>query len=70
MALVVCYTPSINATPALFSSLKESLLPYLDVKRSELATELDELFPQEILLSHVIATWKAAAVFKRERRES
>uniref|UniRef100_A0A8B9G672 RING-type E3 ubiquitin transferase n=1 Tax=Amazona collaria TaxID=241587 RepID=A0A8B9G672_9PSIT len=51
-------------------SLKEWLLPYLDVKHSELATELEELFPDEILLCHATATWKAAAVFNRERRES
>ncbi|NXN16885.1 RN213 ligase, partial [Indicator maculatus] len=50
-------------------SLKESLMPYLDAKDSELATELQEMFPDEILLSHATATWKAAAVFKRERRE-
>ncbi|NXP24407.1 RN213 ligase, partial [Scytalopus superciliaris] len=46
-------------------SLKESLLPYLDAKDSELATELQETFPDEILLSHAIAAWKAAALFKR-----
>ncbi|NXF84082.1 RN213 ligase, partial [Sclerurus mexicanus] len=46
-------------------SLKESILPYLDAKDSELATELQETFPDEILLSHAIATWKAAALFKR-----
>ncbi|KAM6403591.1 E3 ubiquitin-protein ligase RNF213-like [Rhynochetos jubatus] len=46
-------------------SLKESLLPYLDAKDSELATELQELFPDEVLLCHATATWKAAAVFKR-----
>ncbi|KAM6344814.1 E3 ubiquitin-protein ligase RNF213 isoform 2-T4 [Alca torda] len=51
-------------------SLKESLLPYLDAKDSALATELEETFPDEILLSHATATWKAAALFKRERRES
>ncbi|XP_065503793.1 E3 ubiquitin-protein ligase RNF213 [Caloenas nicobarica] len=50
--------------------LKESLIPYLDAKDSELAPELQELFPEEILLSHAAATWKAAALFKRERRES
>uniref|UniRef100_A0A672UQ88 Uncharacterized protein n=1 Tax=Strigops habroptila TaxID=2489341 RepID=A0A672UQ88_STRHB len=50
--------------------LKETLLPYLDAKESELATELQELFPDEICLSHATATWKAAALFKRERRES
>ncbi|NXI41700.1 RN213 ligase, partial [Galbula dea] len=46
-------------------SLKESFIPYLDEKDSELATELQEMFPEEILLSHATATWKAAAVFKR-----
>ncbi|XP_064251966.1 E3 ubiquitin-protein ligase RNF213 isoform X2 [Passer domesticus] len=51
-------------------SLKESLLPYLYAKDSELAPELEETFPDEILLSHAAGTWKAAAVFKREHRES
>ncbi|XP_062362182.1 E3 ubiquitin-protein ligase RNF213 [Cinclus cinclus] len=51
-------------------SLKESLLPYLDAKDPELALELEDTFPDEILLSHVTGTWKAAAVFKREHRES
>ncbi|XP_075025423.1 E3 ubiquitin-protein ligase RNF213 isoform X2 [Calonectris borealis] len=51
-------------------SLKESLIPYLDAKDSELATELQEMFPDEILLSHATATWRAAALFKRERRQS
>uniref|UniRef100_A0A8B9MD47 RING-type E3 ubiquitin transferase n=1 Tax=Accipiter nisus TaxID=211598 RepID=A0A8B9MD47_9AVES len=50
-------------------SLKESLIPYLDAKDSELATELQELFPDTILLCHAIATWKAAVLFKREHRE-
>ncbi|NXP80313.1 RN213 ligase, partial [Ramphastos sulfuratus] len=49
-------------------SLKESLIPCLDAKNSELATELEEMFPDEILLSHATATWKAAAVFRREYR--
>uniref|UniRef100_A0A8C5J7S2 RN213 ligase n=1 Tax=Junco hyemalis TaxID=40217 RepID=A0A8C5J7S2_JUNHY len=51
-------------------SLKESLLPYLDAKGSELAAELEDTFPDEILLSHAAGTWKAAAVFKREHRDS
>ncbi|XP_038013112.1 E3 ubiquitin-protein ligase RNF213 isoform X2 [Motacilla alba alba] len=51
-------------------SLKESFLPYLDAKASELALELEDTFPDEILLSHATGTWKAAAVFKREHRES
>ncbi|XP_021270744.1 E3 ubiquitin-protein ligase RNF213 isoform X1 [Numida meleagris] len=51
-------------------SLKESLIPLLDEKDSELAAELEDMFPDEIHLSHAAATWKAAAVFKRERREN
>uniref|UniRef100_A0A8C5IPF6 RING-type E3 ubiquitin transferase n=1 Tax=Junco hyemalis TaxID=40217 RepID=A0A8C5IPF6_JUNHY len=51
-------------------SLKESLLPYLDDKDSELALELEDTFPDEILLSHAAGTWKAAAAFKREHRDS
>ncbi|XP_061866845.1 E3 ubiquitin-protein ligase RNF213 isoform X2 [Colius striatus] len=50
-------------------SLKEVLIPYLDEKQSEIATELQELFPEEILLSHATETWKATAQFKRERRD-
>ncbi|NXX80133.1 RN213 ligase, partial [Urocolius indicus] len=49
-------------------TLKEVLIPYLDEKQSEIATELHELFPEEILLSHATETWKATAQFKRERR--
>ncbi|NXU69482.1 RN213 ligase, partial [Horornis vulcanius] len=49
-------------------SLKESLLPYLYAKDSELALELEDTFPDAILLSHAAGTWKAAAVFKREHR--
>uniref|UniRef100_A0A8C2UJJ3 RING-type E3 ubiquitin transferase n=1 Tax=Coturnix japonica TaxID=93934 RepID=A0A8C2UJJ3_COTJA len=50
--------------------VKESLIPLLDDKDFELAAELQDAFPDEIHLSHIAATWKAAAVFKRERRES
>ncbi|NXN79708.1 RN213 ligase, partial [Bombycilla garrulus] len=49
-------------------SLKESFVPYLDAKKSELALELEDAFPDEILLSHATGTWKAAALFKREHR--
>ncbi|XP_059700093.1 E3 ubiquitin-protein ligase RNF213-like isoform X2 [Haemorhous mexicanus] len=51
-------------------SLKESLCGYLDTKDSELAVELKDTFPDEILLSQAAGTWKAAAVFKREHRDS
>lgn len=38
-------------------------------KDPELATEMQDAFPGEALLSHAVATWKAAAVFRRAQRE-
>jgi len=38
-------------------------------KDPELATELQVACPGEALLSHAVATWKAAAVFRRAQRE-
>lgn len=69
VAFVLCCTPAVKAV-LLSSSLKESILPYLDAKDADLAQELDDTFPDEILLSHAAGTWKAAAAFKREHRES
>uniref|UniRef100_A0A8C3XRT9 RING-type E3 ubiquitin transferase n=1 Tax=Chelydra serpentina TaxID=8475 RepID=A0A8C3XRT9_CHESE len=51
-------------------SLKDTLLSYIERKGSNVLTELEDLFPEEILLSHCIAAWKAAAVLKRDRRLS
>ncbi|NXS37956.1 RN213 ligase, partial [Pomatostomus ruficeps] len=49
-------------------SLKDLLVPYLQDKESELAMELEDTFPDEIGLPHATATWKAAALFKREHK--
>ncbi|NXQ32451.1 RN213 ligase, partial [Alaudala cheleensis] len=49
-------------------SLKESLVPCLYAKKAEFAVELEDTFPDAILLSHATGTWKAAALFKREHR--
>lgn len=69
VALVLCYTPAVNGI-LLFSSLKEAFVPYLSAKDDDLAMELEDTFPDEIFLSHATGTWKAAALFKREHRES
>lgn len=45
-------------------------MPYLSAKDDDLAMELEDTFPDEIFLSHATGTWKAAALFKREHRES
>ncbi|XP_032991850.1 E3 ubiquitin-protein ligase RNF213-like [Lacerta agilis] len=50
-------------------SLKDTLVSYLDRKRSSnILEELEDTFPKEILLSQCIAVWKVAATLKRERR--
>uniref|UniRef100_A0A452IS70 Uncharacterized protein n=1 Tax=Gopherus agassizii TaxID=38772 RepID=A0A452IS70_9SAUR len=51
-------------------SLKDTLLSYIERKGSSVLPELEDMFPEEILLSHCIAAWKAAAVLKRDRRLS
>uniref|UniRef100_A0A8C3FUH7 RING-type E3 ubiquitin transferase n=1 Tax=Chrysemys picta bellii TaxID=8478 RepID=A0A8C3FUH7_CHRPI len=51
-------------------SLKDTLLSYIERKGSSVLTELEDMFPEEILLSHCIAAWKAAAALKRDRRLS
>ncbi|XP_043383569.1 E3 ubiquitin-protein ligase RNF213 isoform X3 [Chelonia mydas] len=51
-------------------SLKDTLFSYIERKGSNVLTELEDMFPEEILLSHCIAAWKAAAALKRDRRLS
>ncbi|XP_072501344.1 E3 ubiquitin-protein ligase RNF213 isoform X2 [Notamacropus eugenii] len=49
-------------------SLKETLVSYMETKESEIPPEIESQFPEEILLSHCIAVWKAAASLKQDRR--
>lgn len=51
-----------------FSRLKDAFISYLETKDSVIPTELEELFPEDILLSQCIAAWRAAAALKRDRR--
>ncbi|XP_048410924.2 E3 ubiquitin-protein ligase rnf213-alpha-like isoform X2 [Stegostoma tigrinum] len=48
-------------------SLKDSLRILMDMKDVDHLPELEDLFPNEILLSKSVETWKAAVNFKRER---
>uniref|UniRef100_A0A7M4G2W3 RING-type E3 ubiquitin transferase n=1 Tax=Crocodylus porosus TaxID=8502 RepID=A0A7M4G2W3_CROPO len=48
--------------------LKDAFISYLETKDSIIPTELEELFPEDILLSQCIAAWRAAAALKRDRR--
>uniref|UniRef100_UPI00398E3990 E3 ubiquitin-protein ligase rnf213-alpha-like isoform X1 n=2 Tax=Pristiophorus japonicus TaxID=55135 RepID=UPI00398E3990 len=47
-------------------SLKDSLKTIMDMKEVNNLPELDDLFPDQILLSTSVATWKAAVAFKRQ----
>uniref|UniRef100_A0A8D0H1U9 Ring finger protein 213 n=1 Tax=Sphenodon punctatus TaxID=8508 RepID=A0A8D0H1U9_SPHPU len=51
-------------------SLKETFVPYIESKDSNVLTELEDMFPEEIKVSQCIAVWKAAAALKRDRRLS
>ncbi|XP_043570887.1 E3 ubiquitin-protein ligase rnf213-alpha-like isoform X2 [Chiloscyllium plagiosum] len=48
-------------------SLKDTLRILMDMKEVENLPELDDRFPDQILLSKSVETWKAAVTFKRER---
>uniref|UniRef100_A0A7N4NKI3 Ring finger protein 213 n=1 Tax=Sarcophilus harrisii TaxID=9305 RepID=A0A7N4NKI3_SARHA len=49
-------------------SLRETLVSYMETKESEIPSEMESQFPEEILLSNCIAVWKAAANLKQDRR--
>lgn len=52
---------------SLFQSLKVTLLSYMERKDMDIPPDVEELFPDEILLSHYVETWKFSVAFKQER---
>uniref|UniRef100_A0A8C4HAD0 RING-type E3 ubiquitin transferase n=1 Tax=Dicentrarchus labrax TaxID=13489 RepID=A0A8C4HAD0_DICLA len=48
--------------------LKETLMPYMEGKDLDIPLDVEELFPQEILLSHYVEAWKFIVAFKQERQ--
>uniref|UniRef100_A0A670Y6Z8 RING-type E3 ubiquitin transferase n=1 Tax=Pseudonaja textilis TaxID=8673 RepID=A0A670Y6Z8_PSETE len=49
--------------------LKEVLVPYLEGKGSSELQDLEDMFPEDILVSQCIAAWKLAATLKRKMKE-
>ncbi|KAM6905305.1 E3 ubiquitin-protein ligase rnf213-alpha-like [Xenentodon cancila] len=47
--------------------LKETLVPYMDQKDVDVPPDVEELFPEEICLSHYVEAWKFIVTFKKER---
>ncbi|XP_055509816.1 E3 ubiquitin-protein ligase rnf213-alpha isoform X2 [Leucoraja erinacea] len=48
-------------------SLKMALGSFMDVKEVDNLPELEDIFPETILMSQSVETWKAAVAFKREQ---
>uniref|UniRef100_A0A672LJI2 Ring finger protein 213 n=1 Tax=Sinocyclocheilus grahami TaxID=75366 RepID=A0A672LJI2_SINGR len=49
--------------------LKETVVPYMDGKGLDVPPEVDEFFPEDILLSQCIDAWKFSALLRRERNQ-
>ncbi|XP_067860096.1 E3 ubiquitin-protein ligase rnf213-alpha isoform X2 [Heptranchias perlo] len=69
--MLILKCKNVRASDSLNSSwsLKESLRSMMDTKEVDNLPELDDLFPDKILLSRSVATWKAAVAFKWERSQ-
>ncbi|XP_069558951.1 E3 ubiquitin-protein ligase rnf213-alpha [Brachyistius frenatus] len=47
--------------------LKDTLVSYMERKDMDIPPDVEELFPEEIYLSHYVEAWKFIVVFKQER---
>ncbi|XP_063327964.1 E3 ubiquitin-protein ligase rnf213-alpha [Pelmatolapia mariae] len=47
--------------------LKDTLVSYMERKDMDIPADVEELFPEEILLSHYVEAWKFIVAFKQER---
>ncbi|CAI5675491.1 unnamed protein product [Oreochromis niloticus] len=47
--------------------LKDTLVSYMERKDMDIPADVEELFPEEILLSHYVEAWKFIVTFKQER---
>ncbi|XP_041812142.1 E3 ubiquitin-protein ligase rnf213-alpha [Chelmon rostratus] len=48
--------------------LKDTLVSYMERKYLDVPPDVEELFPEEILLSHYVEAWKFIVAFKQERQ--
>ena len=49
-------------------SLKDTLVSYMERKDLDIPPDVDEFFPEEILLSRYVEAWKFIVAFKQERQ--
>ncbi|XP_058845819.1 E3 ubiquitin-protein ligase rnf213-alpha-like isoform X2 [Acipenser ruthenus] len=50
-------------------SLKDTLISYIERKDLDIPPELEEFFPEEILLSQCVEAWKFAVTYKQDRMQ-
>lgn len=48
-------------------SLKDTLVSYMERKDLDVPPDVEELFPEEIVLSQYVEAWKFIVAFKQER---
>ncbi|KAK1330749.1 hypothetical protein QTO34_008687 [Cnephaeus nilssonii] len=49
-------------------SLRDTLVSYMETKEGDIPPEMEDQFPEEILLHHCVSAWKTAASLKRARQ--
>uniref|UniRef100_A0AAQ5Y0G2 RING-type E3 ubiquitin transferase n=1 Tax=Amphiprion ocellaris TaxID=80972 RepID=A0AAQ5Y0G2_AMPOC len=49
--------------------LKDTLVSYMERKDMDIPPDVEELFPEEICLSHYVEAWKFIVLFKQERTQ-
>ncbi|KAA0721415.1 E3 ubiquitin-protein ligase rnf213-alpha [Triplophysa tibetana] len=49
--------------------LKETLVAYMDRKKLDIPPEVEEFFPEEILLSECTKTWEYSVLLRQERNQ-
>uniref|UniRef100_A0A673LYJ2 E3 ubiquitin-protein ligase rnf213-alpha-like n=2 Tax=Sinocyclocheilus rhinocerous TaxID=307959 RepID=A0A673LYJ2_9TELE len=68
--LLVLKNPKDTHTFRPDSGLKETVVSYMKRKDPDVPPEVDEFFPEDILLSQCIEMWKFSALLRRERNQS
>lgn len=52
-----------------FTSVKDTMVSYMERKDMDVPPDVEELFPDEILLAQYIEAWKFSILLKQERMQ-
>ncbi|KAF6732536.1 E3 ubiquitin-protein ligase RNF213 [Oryzias melastigma] len=67
--VLVLKTPNATDTYKPDWGLKETLVSYMERKDLDIPPDVEELFPEQICLSHYVEAWKFIVTFKQERAQ-